>query len=49
MTWAWRNISMTVMVAARDVPFIMEMRELDRAGNAVRKAWGRMTCHMIWK
>ena len=40
MTVAWRNISTTVMVAASEVPFIIDISELDSAGKAVRKAWG---------
>ena len=44
---AWRNISVTVMTEARDVPFTMLMSELLSDGKAVRKAWGRMTWPMI--
>ena len=36
------------MVAAMEVSFSMEIMELDRAGNAVRIAWGSTTCHMIF-
>ena len=39
---------MTVIVAAMDVPFSMEISELDSAGNAVRNAWGSTTCHIIF-
>ena len=47
MRWVTMNISMTVMLAAKEVSFNMEIRELDRDGNAVRKAWGSTTCHMV--
>ena len=41
------NISTTVILAAREVSFTSPMRELDRGGNAVRMAWGRIILRMI--
>ena len=41
------NISVTVMLAAREVSFTMAIRELDRGGNAVRMAWGSRMRPMI--
>ena len=45
------NSSATVMLEAREVSLIMPMRELERAGTAVRRACGstmrRMICHQL--
>ena len=38
MRWVAMNISITVMLAANEVSFTMEIRELDRGGKAVRSA-----------
>ena len=38
--WPAMNSSATVMLEAREVSFIMPMRELERAGTAVRRACG---------
>ena len=48
MTCAWRNISITEIVAAMEVSFSMPIMLLPRAGKAVRKVWGMTTCHMIF-
>ena len=49
--WPAMNSSATVMLEAREVSFTMPMRELERAGTAVRRACGstmrRMICHQL--
>jgi len=45
--WPAMNSSATVMLDASEVSLIMPMRELDRAGTAVRKACGSTMRRMI--
>ena len=47
MRWVVMNISVTVILAAREVSLTMAIRELASVGNAVRRACGRMMRHMI--
>jgi hypothetical protein len=47
MRWVAMNISVTVMLAAREVSFTMAITELAREGKAVRMAWGRMIRRMV--
>ena len=42
------NSSATVMLDASEVSLIMPMRELERAGTAVRRACGSTMRRMIW-
>ena len=41
-------ISITVMLAAREVSLTMEISEFDSGGKAVRSAWGSTMRRMIW-